>query len=65
MGETVRVLDPYNMYYTPDGKYALVVAEQRERLELYDAKTMKFEQGAVGARAKASTTWTSRRTAGT
>jgi len=31
-GETIRVLDPYNMYYTPDGKYALVVAEQRERL---------------------------------
>jgi YVTN family beta-propeller protein len=42
MGETIRVLDPYNMYYTPDGKYALVVAEQRERLEWYDAKTMKF-----------------------
>ena len=36
------MLDPYNMYYTPDGKYALVVAEQRERLEWYDAKTMKF-----------------------
>ena len=37
------MLDPYNMYYTPDGKYALVVAEQRERLEFYDAQTMKFE----------------------
>ena len=36
------MLDPYNMYYTPDGKYALVVAEQRMRLEWYDAKTMKF-----------------------
>ena len=23
---TVRVRDPYNMYYTPDGKYAIVVA---------------------------------------
>jgi YVTN family beta-propeller protein len=40
MHETIRVLDPYNMYYTPDGKYAIVVAEQRERLEFYDAKTM-------------------------
>jgi YVTN family beta-propeller protein len=38
--ETIRVLDPYNMYYTPDGKYAIVVAEQRERLEFYDARTM-------------------------
>lgn len=40
--ETIRVLDPYNMYYTPDGKYAIVVAEQRERLEFYDARTMKL-----------------------
>ncbi len=38
----VKVLDPYNMYYTPDGKYAVVVAEQRERLEFYDAQTMKL-----------------------
>jgi len=41
--ETIRVLDPYNMYYTPDGKYAIVVAEQRERLEFYDAQTMKLD----------------------
>ncbi|HEY7389357.1 MAG TPA: cytochrome D1 domain-containing protein [Bryobacteraceae bacterium] len=41
--ETIPVLDPYNMYYTPDGKYAIVVAEQRERLEFYDARTMKLE----------------------
>jgi len=40
-GETIQVKDPYNMYYTPDGKYALVVAEERERLEFYDAATMK------------------------
>lgn len=41
-GHTIPVKDPYNMYYTPDGKYALVVAEQRERLEFYDAATMKL-----------------------
>ncbi|HLI84968.1 MAG TPA: cytochrome D1 domain-containing protein [Bryobacteraceae bacterium] len=41
--ETIPVLDPYNMYYTPDGKYAIVVAEQRERLEFYNARTMKLE----------------------
>jgi YVTN family beta-propeller protein len=40
--ETIPVLDPYNMYYTPDGKYAIVVAEQRERLEFYNAQTMKL-----------------------
>jgi|SRR5579871_1338579 len=41
--ETIPVSDPYNMYYTPDGKYAIVVAEQRERLEFYDAQTMKLQ----------------------
>ena len=40
---TIKVLDPYNMYYTPDGQYAIVVAEQRERLEFYDARTMTLE----------------------
>jgi YVTN family beta-propeller protein len=39
---TVRVSDPYNMYYTPDGKYAIVVAEARKRLNFLDAATMKL-----------------------
>ena len=38
--ETIRVKDPYNMYYTPDGKYAIVVAEREKRLDFYDAQTM-------------------------
>ena len=42
-GKTVRVEDPYNLYYTPDGKYAIVVAEQRERLMFRDARTMKLK----------------------
>ena len=28
-GKTLPVDDPYNMYFTPDGKYAIVVAEAR------------------------------------
>jgi YVTN family beta-propeller protein len=39
-GETIRVEDPYNMYYTPDGKYAIVVAEAKHRLDFRDAQTM-------------------------
>ncbi|HEY6342189.1 MAG TPA: YncE family protein [Bryobacteraceae bacterium] len=39
-GETVRVKDPYNMYYTPDGKYAIVVAERVGRLDFRDPSTM-------------------------
>ena len=26
-GRTIPVIDPYNMYFTPDGRYAIVVAE--------------------------------------
>jgi YVTN family beta-propeller protein len=39
--QTIPVTDPYNMYYTPDGKFAIVVAEQRMRLNFLDAATMK------------------------
>ncbi len=38
--ETVNVKDPYNMYYTPDGRYAIVVAERTHRLDFRDAQTM-------------------------
>ncbi|MGI8959801.1 MAG: cytochrome D1 domain-containing protein [Bryobacteraceae bacterium] len=40
-GETIHVDDPYNMYYTPDGKYAVVMAERERRIDFRDAQTMK------------------------
>jgi YVTN family beta-propeller protein len=43
-GDTVPVIDPYNMYYTPDGKYAIVVAEAKKRLDFRDPSTMKLLQ---------------------
>src|SRR5947199_4418804 len=46
MGETVPVDDPYNMYYTPDGKYAIVVAEQLMRLMFREPKTMALKDSA-------------------
>lgn len=39
---TVKVEDPYNMYYTPDGRYAIVVGERLHRLDFRDATTMKL-----------------------
>ncbi len=42
-GKTYPVDDPYNMYFTPDGKYAIVVAEQQQRLDFRDAQTMKLD----------------------
>ena len=35
-GDTIPVLDPYNMYFTPDGKYAISVAEKYRTLVWYD-----------------------------
>jgi YVTN family beta-propeller protein len=40
--ETLPIADPYNLYFTPDGKYAIVVAERLKRLDFRDAQTMKL-----------------------
>ena len=42
-GKTVPVEDPYNMYYTPDGKFAIVVAERKRRLDFVNPQTLKLE----------------------
>jgi YVTN family beta-propeller protein len=47
-GKPVAVDDPYNMYFTPDGKSAVVVAEAMKRLDFRDPKTMAL-QGSVSA----------------
>ncbi|QTT72903.1 YncE family protein [Streptomyces mobaraensis NBRC 13819 = DSM 40847] len=40
-GKTVPVHDPYNLYFTPDGKYAVVMASMDRELVFRDAHTMK------------------------
>lgn len=42
-GPSVQVDDPYNMYATPDGKSAIVVAEARKRLDFRDPQTMALQ----------------------
>src|SRR5512143_1604834 len=42
-GTAVPVDDPYNMYFTPDGRSAIVVAEARKRLDFRDPKTMAMQ----------------------
>jgi YVTN family beta-propeller protein len=39
LGPKIHVDDPYNLYFTADGRFAVVVAEARRRLDFYDAKT--------------------------
>jgi DNA-binding beta-propeller fold protein YncE len=41
-GKPVRVDDPYNLYFTPDGRYAIVVAEQLRRLDFRQAHSMRL-----------------------
>jgi YVTN family beta-propeller protein len=41
-GRPVPVEDPYNLYFTPDGRYAIVVAERLERLDFRDPHTMRL-----------------------
>jgi DNA-binding beta-propeller fold protein YncE len=43
-GRPVRVADPYNLYFTPDGRYAIVVAERLRRLDFRDASTMRMHR---------------------
>ena len=43
-GPRVPVDDPYNLYFTPDGQYAMVVAERLNRIDFRDPHTMKLVQ---------------------
>src|SRR5205823_9781616 len=43
-GKSVAIDDPYNLYFTPGGRFAIVVAERRRRLDFRDAQTMRLVQ---------------------
>ena len=43
VARTVRVDDPYNMYFSPDGKSAIVVEEAKKRLAFRDPQSMKLQ----------------------
>jgi YVTN family beta-propeller protein len=42
-GTPLPVDDPYNMYFSPDGKSAIIVAEALKRLDFRDPHTMKLQ----------------------
>jgi len=42
-GTPIPVEDPYNLYFTPDGRHAIVVAERLQRLDFRDPNTMRLE----------------------
>jgi YVTN family beta-propeller protein len=41
-GRTIPVIDPYNLYFTPDGQYAISVAERMRELIWYDPRTWQI-----------------------
>jgi YVTN family beta-propeller protein len=43
-GAAIPVDDPYNLYFTPDGRSAIVVAERHKRLDFRDPQTMALQQ---------------------
>jgi len=43
-GKPVPVTDPYNLYFTVDGRYAIVVAEAHDRLDFRDAHSMRLHR---------------------
>ena len=42
-GAPVPVADPYNLYFTPDGRNALVMAETLNRIDFRDPRTMRLQ----------------------
>ena len=42
-GKQIAVEDPYNMYWSPDGQYAIVVAEAFKRLDFRDPRSMAMK----------------------
>jgi DNA-binding beta-propeller fold protein YncE len=43
VGKPINVPDSYNMYFTPDGRSAILVAEAKRRLEFRDPHTMALQ----------------------
>src|SRR5947209_6509075 len=43
-GHPVAVADPYNLYFTAEGRYAIVVAERLQHLDFRDAHTMRLHR---------------------
>ena len=44
IGKSVPVHDPYNLYFTPNGKYAIVMAEADRQLVFRDPHTMAIKK---------------------
>lgn len=39
-GMSIHVANPYNLYFTPDGRFAIVINDKQQRLDFRDPQTM-------------------------
>jgi YVTN family beta-propeller protein len=46
-GPNIPVADPYNLYFTPDGRSAIVVAENLHRLDFRDPHTFALQSSVI------------------
>ena len=44
VGRPVPVVDPYNLYFTPNGRHAMVMAERLRRIDFRDPRTMALQR---------------------
>lgn len=44
VGTPVPVADPYNLYFTPDGAHAIVMASRLRRIDVLDPHTMRLQR---------------------
>ncbi len=42
-GRKIPVADPYNLYFSPDGRHAMVMAERLDRIDFRDPHTMRLQ----------------------
>ena len=43
VGKSIYVHDPYNLYFTPNGKYAVVMGEAKKQIVFRDSQTMEVK----------------------
>ena len=51
-GPPIKVDAPYNLYFTPDGASAIVMAERRNRIDYYDRTTWKLQHSTPTGKCK-------------
>lgn len=60
VGKSFHIDAPYNLYFSPDGQFAIVMAERRNRIDYYERSTwtLKFSIGTLPCKGPNHADWT-------